>query len=99
MIGTTMPDHKFRIGQIVTLRAPVRFQDAPPGAYVIIARLPQSTDGQFNYRIKHPSELYERTAKENELSPSLSRSNYNTNSLSWCSPNFRREKAVSTLWS
>jgi hypothetical protein len=64
-----MPDHKFRIGQIVTYRAPVRIRDAPPGIYVIIARLPQSDDSQLKYRIKHSSEPYQQIAKEGELIP------------------------------
>jgi hypothetical protein len=59
-----MSDHKFRIGQEVTYRAPVRIRNAPPGAYVIIARLPQSDDGQCKYQIKHSSEPYQQTAKE-----------------------------------
>ena len=40
---------------------------APQGVYTITARLPQSDDGQFEYRIKHPSEAHERIAKESEL--------------------------------
>jgi hypothetical protein len=59
--------HKFRIGQIVTYRPAQRGQDAPPGAYMITARLPQSADGQFEYRIKNLNEQHERIAKENEL--------------------------------
>jgi hypothetical protein len=62
----TMPGHKFRVGQVVNYHAR-RGQDAPRGAYMITARLPQSDDGQFEYRIKHPSEPHERIAKENEL--------------------------------
>jgi hypothetical protein len=62
-----MPIYKFRIGQIVTYRAAMRGQDAPPGAYMIIARLPQSDDGQFEYRIRNLSEEHERVAKESEL--------------------------------
>jgi len=42
-------------------------QDAPRGAYKVTARLPQSDDGQFEYRIKHSGEAYERIAKESEL--------------------------------
>ena len=61
-----MPSHKFRIGQIVTYRAAVRGQDAPSGAYMTIARLPQGD--QFEYRIRNLNEEHERVAKESELS-------------------------------
>jgi hypothetical protein len=44
---------KFRIGIIVTYRPDQRGQDVPPGgAYMITARLPESADGQFEYRIR-----------------------------------------------
>jgi hypothetical protein len=63
-----MAGHRFRIGQIVNYRPASRAQDAPRGAYEITGRLPQGNDGQFEYRIKHSSELHERIAKESELS-------------------------------
>jgi hypothetical protein len=63
-----MPNHKFNVGRTVTYRPASRSQDAPRGAYKITARLPQSDDGQFEYRIKHSGEAYERIAKESELS-------------------------------
>jgi hypothetical protein len=59
--------YKFRIGQIVTYRPAQKGQDAPSGTYMITARLPQSADGQFEYRIKNLNEQHERVAKENEL--------------------------------
>jgi hypothetical protein len=63
-----MPAHKFRIGQIVTYRPAVRGQDAPPGAYMIIVRLPQSEEtGQFVYRIRNLSDEHERVVRESEL--------------------------------
>jgi hypothetical protein len=63
-----MPTHKFRIGQMVTYRPAARGQDAPPGAYMIIARLPPSEEtGQFEYRIRNLSEEHERVANEGEL--------------------------------
>jgi hypothetical protein len=61
-------NHKFHIGQSVSYRPASRSQDAPRGAYKITARLPQSDDGQFEYRIKHSGEAHERIAKESELS-------------------------------
>jgi hypothetical protein len=63
-----MASHKFHIGRTVSYRPASRSQDAPRGAYRVTARLPQSDDGQFEYRIKHSGETYERIAKESELS-------------------------------
>jgi hypothetical protein len=63
-----MSPHKFRIGQMVTYRPNQRDQDIPPGGvYMITARLPESTDGQFEYRIRNLNEQHERVAKESEL--------------------------------
>jgi hypothetical protein len=63
-----MANHKFHIGQTVSYRPASRSQDAARGAYKVTARLPQSDDGQFEYRIKHSGEAHERIAKESELS-------------------------------
>jgi hypothetical protein len=63
-----MPPHKFRIGQMVTYRPAERGLGVPPGAYMIIARLPQSEEtGEFEYRIRNLNEEHERLAKESEL--------------------------------
>jgi hypothetical protein len=62
-----MPIHKFHIGQTVLYRSSTRIQDAPGGAYEITRRLPQNTDGQFEYRIRSSREAHERLAGENEL--------------------------------
>ena len=63
-----MSAHKCRIGQMVTYRPDQRGQDVPPGgAYMITARLPESADGQFEYRIRNVNEQHERVAKEREL--------------------------------
>ena len=63
-----MSAQKFRIGQIVAYRPDQRGQDVPlGGVYMITARLPESTNGQFEYRIKNLNEQHERVAKESEL--------------------------------
>lgn len=62
-----MSSHKFNVGRSVSYRPASPSQDAPRGAYKVTARLPQSDDGQFEYRIKHSGEAYERIAKESEL--------------------------------
>jgi hypothetical protein len=57
--------HKFILGQAVEYSAPPRLY-APPGIYLVTAKLPER-DGEFEYHIKHISELHERIAKESEL--------------------------------
>ncbi len=43
------------------------FDDLTGGVYMITAPLPESTDGQFEYRIRNLNEQQERVAKEREL--------------------------------
>jgi hypothetical protein len=57
--------HKFILGQPVGY-TPARGLHAPPGIYVVIAKLSER-DGELEYYIKHTRELYERIAKEGEL--------------------------------
>jgi hypothetical protein len=55
---------KFMLGQTVEYRS--RGRHAPSGIYVVTAKLPER-DGEFEYHIKHTSELHERIARESEL--------------------------------
>ena len=57
--------HKFILGDRVEYTAPSRIY-APAGVYVVTAKLPER-DGEFEYRIKHISELLERIVRESEL--------------------------------
>ena len=57
--------HKFILGQAVAYTPPTGTY-APPGIYVVVAKLSER-DGEFEYYIKHTSELHERIAKESEL--------------------------------
>ena len=57
--------HKFILGQAVEYYSP-RGLYAPPGIYVVTAKLPER-DGEFEYHIKHTSERHERIARESEL--------------------------------
>jgi hypothetical protein len=50
--------HKFILGQAVEYTPP-RLLYAPPGIYVVTAKLPER-DGEFEYYIKHTRESYER---------------------------------------
>jgi hypothetical protein len=62
--SSNMP-HKFILGQTVGYTPP-RGLHAPPGIYVVIAKLSER-DGEFEYYIKHTSEPHERIARESEL--------------------------------
>jgi hypothetical protein len=61
--------HKFKIGQTVNYRPAARALRESGGTYTITGFLPEETDRQSLYRIKHYSEEHERVAQENELSP------------------------------
>jgi hypothetical protein len=60
-----MPAHKFRIGQVVQLRAAAS-RNSPGGSYEVIKKLPDS-GGEFEYRIKSVNEPHERVVRESEL--------------------------------
>jgi hypothetical protein len=64
-LGEQHLPHKFILGQTVGYTPP-RGSYAPPGIYVVIAKLSER-DGQFEYYIKLAGELYERIARESEL--------------------------------
>jgi hypothetical protein len=60
--------HKFAIGDNVQFNpAAGRTIDAACGPYVVTKRFP-GAGSKFQYRIKHPTEPYERIARESELS-------------------------------
>ena len=62
---STMPTHKFHVGQSVQL-IPSISRNVPGGSYEIIKKLPGS-DGEFEYRIKSMNEPHARVARESEL--------------------------------
>lgn len=57
--------HKFILGQAIAYTPPTGTY-APPGIYLATAKLPE-LDGEFEYHIKHASELLERVPMESEL--------------------------------
>jgi hypothetical protein len=59
-----MPSHKFKVGDIVTVR-PAISRNAPGGVFEVIKRLPGN--GEREYRIKSAKEPHERVARESEL--------------------------------
>jgi hypothetical protein len=60
-----MSEHRFKVGQSVEYYPPHRMY-APRGAYHVTAELPERA-GEFEYRIKHSHEEYERVAAESNL--------------------------------
>jgi len=61
---STMPTHKFHIGQTVFL---IPALSVPGGAYVVTKRMPER-DGEFQYRVKSVNEPHERVVRESEMS-------------------------------
>ncbi len=62
-----MTEHKFKIGQVVDF-APGRMGFPASARPCKILKLLPAEDGQLQYRIKCPSETFERVAKESALS-------------------------------
>jgi hypothetical protein len=66
-----MPDHKFRVGQIVRLSPTIISRNIPDRVYEVTKQLPESVGEyryrEYQYRIKSISEPYERVVRESEL--------------------------------
>jgi len=60
-----MASHKFKIGEIVTIRAALS-RNVPGGVYEVIKQLPHN-GREFEYRIKSLNEPHERAALESTL--------------------------------
>ena len=63
-VSSSSPQGKSACGEF-SMTQP-RGHYAPPGIYVVIAKLSER-GGEFEYYIKHTSELHERIAMESEL--------------------------------
>jgi hypothetical protein len=61
-----MAEHKFRMGQKVTLAPNFAKRNAGGAGYVVTRQLPER-GGEFEYRVKSVSEPHERVARESEL--------------------------------
>jgi hypothetical protein len=59
-----MGAHKFRIGEPVYYKGNAV---TPSGVYVVLTRLPQHRDGEFEYRIRHSRDAHQLKAKERDL--------------------------------
>ena len=59
-----MSSHKFKVGDIVTVRPSIS-RNAPGGVFEVIKQLPGSSEPE--YRIKSANEPHEHVARESEL--------------------------------
>jgi hypothetical protein len=65
-IGTALRTHKFRVGQTVFYTSSPITRPGASGSYKVVRLLP--SDGEdYQYRIKHSGEAFERVAKESQL--------------------------------
>jgi len=64
-----MPDHKFHIGETVQFTPSIRLK-ASGGVYEVTKQLPDSSAGEYEYRIKSINEPHERVVRESELEKS-----------------------------
>jgi hypothetical protein len=65
-IGSAMRAHKFRVGQTVFYTSSPISRPGASGSYKVVRLLPSDGD-DYQYRIKHAGEAFERVAKESQL--------------------------------
>lgn len=58
--------HKFSLGQLVH-SAGQRFADRTDGVYEVVRLMPESTNGEFGYRIQHTTSGAQRAVGESEI--------------------------------
>jgi hypothetical protein len=66
MIGSGLQSHKFRVGQTVFYTSSPITRPGASGSYKVVRLLPSDGD-DYQYRIKHAGEAFERVAKESQL--------------------------------
>src|SRR5579863_1491179 len=65
-IGQALRSHKFQVGQTVFYTSSPISRPGASGSYKVVRLLP--SDGEdYQYRIKHTGEAFERVAKESQL--------------------------------
>lgn len=65
-LGAALPTHKFHVGQTVFYTSSPITRPGASGSYKVVRLLP--SDGEdYQYRIKHSGEAFERVAKESQL--------------------------------
>ena len=65
-IGSALRSHKFRVGQTVFYTSSPISRPGATGSYRVVRLLPSDGD-DYQYRIKHAGEAFERVAKESQL--------------------------------
>ncbi len=65
-IGSALRAHKFRVGQTVFYTSSPISRPGAIGSYRVVRLLPSDGD-DYQYRIKHAGEAFERVAKESQL--------------------------------
>lgn len=66
LIGSAMRAHKFQVGQTVFYTSSPISRPGASGSYKVVRLLPSDGD-DYQYRIKHAGEAFERVAKESQL--------------------------------
>ena len=62
--ASTVPTHKFKIGQTVFIRS--LHLNITSGGYIVVQRMPEH-DGKLQYRVRSSSDPHERVVSESEL--------------------------------
>jgi hypothetical protein len=65
-IGSALRAHKFQVGQTVFYTSSPISRPGANGSYKVVRLLPSDGD-DYQYRIKHSGEAFERVAKESQL--------------------------------
>jgi hypothetical protein len=66
IFGSALRSHKFRVGQTVFYTSSPVSRPGANGSYKVVRLLPSDGD-DYQYRIKHSGEAFERVAKESQL--------------------------------
>jgi len=66
VIGSALRAHKFHVGQTVFYTSSPITRPGASGSYKVVRLLPSDGD-DYQYRIKHAGEAFERVAKESQL--------------------------------
>lgn len=65
-MATVESEHRFKIGQTISLSAGFGYVRTSQTTYEIVALLP-SNGSQYQYRIRNNDEMFQRVAAENEM--------------------------------
>jgi hypothetical protein len=66
LMGANLRTHKFSVGQTVFYTSSPISRPGASGSYKVVRLLPSDGD-DYQYRIKHAGEAFERVAKESQL--------------------------------